>query len=70
MANKILIDVPMPITTDRLLMRPPMAGDGQALFEAKFDTKLPNGDVVDTYTHSRTNMTGLPALDVEWGEAP
>ena len=33
--DPILVDVPMPITTDRLLIRPPQAGDGQALAEAK-----------------------------------
>lgn len=31
----ILIDVPMPITTPRLVLRPPMPGDGPALHEAK-----------------------------------
>ena len=33
--DPVLVDVPMPILTPRLLIRPPQAGDGQALFEAK-----------------------------------
>lgn len=33
--NPILIDVPMPIETPRLTIRPPQAGDGAAMFEAK-----------------------------------
>lgn len=39
MTNKnILIDVPMPITTPRLILRPAMPGDGKALHEAKTET--------------------------------
>ncbi|MBI4030065.1 MAG: GNAT family N-acetyltransferase [Proteobacteria bacterium] len=34
----ILIDVPMPIVTPRLVLRPPQAGDGAALTEAKAET--------------------------------
>lgn len=34
----ILIDVPMPIITPRLIIRPPQAGDGQALYDAKQDS--------------------------------
>ncbi|MAS87290.1 MAG: GNAT family N-acetyltransferase [Micavibrio sp.] len=33
--NPILVDVPMPITTDRLIIRPTQAGDGKAISEAK-----------------------------------
>ena len=34
----ILIDIPLPIITPRLLLRPPQQGDGKALFEAKKDS--------------------------------
>lgn len=34
----ILIDLPMPIETDRLIIREPRAGDGQALHEGKIET--------------------------------
>lgn len=34
----ILIDIPMPIVTPRLIIRPAQAGDGQALFDAKKDS--------------------------------
>jgi RimJ/RimL family protein N-acetyltransferase len=33
--NPILIDIPMPIVTPRLTIRPPQAGDGAAMFENK-----------------------------------
>ncbi len=33
--NAILEDIPVPITTPRLLLRPPKAGDGAAISEAK-----------------------------------
>ena len=33
--NPVLIDVPVPIVTPRLILRPPQKGDGQALFNAK-----------------------------------
>lgn len=33
--DKVLVDVPMPIVTDRLIIRPPQSGDGKALSEAK-----------------------------------
>lgn len=33
--DPVMVDVPMPITTTRLIIRPPQAGDGQALFDAK-----------------------------------
>jgi RimJ/RimL family protein N-acetyltransferase len=33
--NPILIDIPMPIVTARLTIRPPCAGDGAAMFAAK-----------------------------------
>lgn len=33
--NPVLIDVPMPIETPRLLLRNPVPGDGKAMFEAK-----------------------------------
>ena len=33
--HPILIDVPMPIETDRLIIREPRFGDGAAIFEAK-----------------------------------
>jgi RimJ/RimL family protein N-acetyltransferase len=36
--NPILIDLPLPIETDRLIIREPRAGDGQALYEAKMET--------------------------------
>jgi len=34
----ILIDLPMPIETDRLIIREPRAGDGLAVHEAKIET--------------------------------
>jgi RimJ/RimL family protein N-acetyltransferase len=34
----ILIDLPLPIETERLIIREPRAGDGQALYEAKMET--------------------------------
>ena len=36
--NPILIDIPMPIVTPRLTIRPPQAGDGAAMFKNKLDT--------------------------------
>ena len=36
--NPILIDIPMPIVTPRLTIRPPMAGDGAAMFKNKVDS--------------------------------
>jgi len=36
--NPILIDIPMPIETDRLIIRAPRAGDGPAVTEAKTET--------------------------------
>lgn len=36
--NPILIDIPMPIETARLIIRPPQAGDGAAVTEAKRET--------------------------------
>lgn len=36
--NPILIDLPMPIETDRLIIREPRFGDGAAIFEAKEET--------------------------------
>lgn len=33
--NPILIDIPLPIVTPRLILRPPQAGDGPAMFAAK-----------------------------------
>ena len=36
--NKILIDLPMPIETDRLIIREPRFGDGASLNEAKLET--------------------------------
>lgn len=36
--KNILIDIPMPITTPRLILRPAMPGDGKALHEAKAET--------------------------------
>lgn len=37
--NPILIDIPMPIETARLIIRPPQAGDGPAVAEAKRETR-------------------------------
>lgn len=34
----ILIDIPMPIVTDRILLRVPQAGDGEILFDAVEET--------------------------------
>lgn len=34
----ILIDLPMPIETDRMILREPRFGDGAALHEAKMET--------------------------------
>ena len=36
--NPIMIDLPMPIETDRLIIREPRLGDGAALHEAKMET--------------------------------
>lgn len=36
--DPVLIDVPMPIRTPRLILRPPQAGDGAAMHEAKAET--------------------------------
>jgi RimJ/RimL family protein N-acetyltransferase len=36
--NPILIDIPMPIVTPRLTIRPPQAGDGAAMFKNKVDS--------------------------------
>jgi len=36
--DPILMDIPMPIETERLLLRVPQAGDGQALFDAIEET--------------------------------
>ncbi len=36
--NPVLIDIPVPIETDRLIIRPPRAGDGAAVTEAKRET--------------------------------
>ncbi|PZP56680.1 MAG: N-acetyltransferase [Micavibrio aeruginosavorus] len=36
--KNILIDIPMPITTPRLIIRPAMPGDGAAMHEAKIET--------------------------------
>lgn len=33
--DPVLVDVPVPIYTDRLMLRPPQTGDGEALVEAK-----------------------------------
>ncbi len=33
--DPVMVDVPMPIVTPRLLIRPPQKGDGQDLFDAK-----------------------------------
>lgn len=37
-STPILIDLPMPIETERLILRPPVAGDGAALHEAVEET--------------------------------
>ena len=34
----ILIDIPMPIVTPRLILRPPMAGDGADVYAAKMES--------------------------------
>lgn len=36
--NPLLIDIPMPIETDRLILREPRAGDGAAVTAAKMET--------------------------------
>jgi len=36
----ILIDIPMPIYTPRLIIRPPQAGDGQVVFDAKVESQV------------------------------
>ncbi len=36
--DPLLIDVPMPIVTPRLILRPPQAGDGALVHEAKLET--------------------------------
>ena len=38
MIKPVLIDMPMPIETERLLIRPPQTGDGAATYEAKAET--------------------------------
>lgn len=37
--NPILIDIPMPIHTPRLTIRPPQAGDGQVVYDAKVESQ-------------------------------
>ena len=37
-AQQSLIEVPVPIKTPRLTLRPPQQGDGQMVFEAKQET--------------------------------
>lgn len=37
--TQVLIDIPMPITTPRLILRPPQPGDGAAIHEAKIETR-------------------------------
>lgn len=37
--NPILIDIPMPIRTPRLVLRPPQAGDGAMVHEAKVESQ-------------------------------
>jgi len=37
--DPILIDIPMPIRTPRLIIRPPMTGDGLAVYEAKMESQ-------------------------------
>lgn len=37
--NPLLIDIPVPIETDRLIIRPPRAGDGPAVSSAKKETR-------------------------------
>ena len=32
----------------------------------RLDEKLPNGDIVDSHSYSRTNLDGLPDLKVTW----
>src|SRR5271168_2431593 len=52
----ILMDFPMPITTPRLLIRPPILGDGVALNEA----------IIESYENLRNNMAWAkekPSLD-------
>jgi ribosomal-protein-serine acetyltransferase len=36
--NPILIDLPLPIETERLVIREPRFGDGKAVFDAKAET--------------------------------
>lgn len=36
--NPLLIDIPMPIVTPRLILRPPQAGDGPTLYDVKGET--------------------------------
>jgi RimJ/RimL family protein N-acetyltransferase len=37
--DPVLLDIPMPIRTPRLLLRPPQAGDGAMMHEAKKETR-------------------------------
>lgn len=37
--NPILIDIPMPIVTPRLIIRPPQSGDGVAVYDAKLESQ-------------------------------
>lgn len=46
MINPILMDFPMPITTERLLIRPPKIGDG----------KITNEAILETYDEIKTFM--------------
>jgi hypothetical protein len=50
------IDLPMPVCTPRLLIRPKRAGDGA----------LTSVAVAETWEDF--NADGLPDLDVRWGE--
>lgn len=38
--------------------------------QAKSSMKLPNGNIVDAFTYSRTNLDGLPNLQIKYGEEP
>jgi hypothetical protein len=78
--NPVLIDMPMPIMTPRLMIRPVMPGDGAPIHEAKMESwdqlrlwmpwakeRGTPEDVVDQIWHSHAGIDALPPLDVSWG---
>ena len=66
--NPILIDLPMPITTPRLLIRPPRLGDGIVVNAAIIESnelfiQLRNSTMSDQIRGSRVNPERLLPLN-------